>query len=358
MALTRLSAIAGGGVELAQAVFLTEGLNPDITINGSRFLQSGFIETDDTLFDTNVFTGKRLSNTVDTNTGLPDGVTIYDIIFTENEFLAVAGNGFLYRSLNGAGYTGVNTTLASPRAFAYGAGLYVVLGVSTSFVTSPDGIVWTTRTLPVSSSYEKVIFANGLFVAVGSGAVVITSPDGITWTQRSITATNPFLRGVAYGNGVYVVAAYAGKVQTSPDGITWTERSTTGGNNLYAIAFDGETFCASGAAGFTTKSTDGITWAAVTGPNVDTFEVTYSEVWVFAGATGKVFYSRDLVTFESFQVAEFSGANFLGCAAGAGTVSLGSSANTPSGAKIDLIPFAGSPTPYSENGENQYIRIS
>ena len=44
-------------------------------------------------------------------------------------------------------------------------------------VTSPDGIKWTQRALPVSANWYSVTYGNGVFVAVArGGAIAATSP--------------------------------------------------------------------------------------------------------------------------------------------------------------------------------------
>jgi hypothetical protein len=65
-----------------------------------------------------------------------------------------------------------------------------------------------------------VTYGGGLFVAVaatGSGNRVMTSPDGIVWTSRASAADNSWT-SVTYGNGVFVAIAYTGsgnRVMTS-----------------------------------------------------------------------------------------------------------------------------------------------
>ena len=41
--------------------------------------------------------------------------------------------------------------------------------------TSPDGITWTARTLPSSSPWISVTYANGIFVAVSGGTTASTA---------------------------------------------------------------------------------------------------------------------------------------------------------------------------------------
>ena len=153
------------------------------------------------------------------------------------------------------------------RAVTYGNGLFVAVGYFTqNAYTSPDGITWTTRTIP-GGTWTAVIYGNALFVAFASNSVCATSPDGITWTTRTIP-TGDF-RGIAYGNGLFVaVANNANLTITSPDGITWTNRGTftSSSNYMVALVFANNLFVGAGGAagaGFYT-SPDGITWTVRT----------------------------------------------------------------------------------------------
>ena len=94
--------------------------------------------------------------------------------------------------------------------------------------TSPDGITWTARVLPSSTTWFSVSFGNGGFVAVSGGnavsTIAATSPDGITWTARTLPVSTTWTP-VTYGNGIFVIVAKNTNIAaTSPDGITWTAR--------------------------------------------------------------------------------------------------------------------------------------
>jgi hypothetical protein len=78
---------------------------------------------------------------------------------------------------------------------------------STTAATSPDGVTWTVRTLPSSSSWTSVTYGNGVFVAVTTGSTTAaTSPDGVTWTARTLPSSSNWT-SVTYGNGLFVAVA-------------------------------------------------------------------------------------------------------------------------------------------------------
>ena len=41
-------------VEISESAYFSEGLGIDITINGARYLQAGYVETDTSTFDTSI----------------------------------------------------------------------------------------------------------------------------------------------------------------------------------------------------------------------------------------------------------------------------------------------------------------
>jgi hypothetical protein len=185
-------------------------------------------------------------------------------------------------------------------AYSDYVGLYVavtgynVSGSTSNFcATSPDGITWTQRTMPVSARWWSVVYGGGLFLAVAShnsalvaANICATSPDGITWTQRTLSASIVWT-GCAYGNGMFVVSG-GGSVlsttfSTSYDGVTWTSR-TVPSAYWTGVTHNGSIFCAiSGGAASTVAATspDGITWTARTLP--------VSTTWSSIAWNGSVF---------------------------------------------------------------------
>src|SRR5690606_31022384 len=105
----------------------------------------------------------------------------------------------------------------------YAKGTFVAVGDG-EVMTSPDGVVWTSRSAAEANNWWGLAYGNGKFVAVASDGTnrVMTSSDGATWTN-STTPLSRTWNGVAYGNGLFVTTAYSNNtIMTSPDGATWT----------------------------------------------------------------------------------------------------------------------------------------
>jgi hypothetical protein len=133
--------------------------------------------------------------------------------------------------------------------------------------TSPDGVTWTSRTIPGSGAYyyNAVAWNGTVFCAVGGGSLCATSPTGTTWTASAIPTGT--WRGITW-NGSMFCAVGDSVCATSPDGATWTARTVPAGT-WTAVAWNGSVFCAVGFSGSTNiiaTSPDGITWTAQTAP--------------------------------------------------------------------------------------------
>lgn len=125
-------------------------------------------------------------------------------------------------------------------------------------MTSPDGVTWTTRPHPLSTTlFKKIAYGNGQFVAVGNygvegDPVAMTSSDGITWVLRATPIDNA-PNDVAFGNGIFVTisaTAYQ-RSMTSTYGATWVEHDMgdTYLNGWKSIAFGNGVFVAVGGQG-------------------------------------------------------------------------------------------------------------
>ena len=177
----------------------------------------------------------------------------------------------------------------------FGAGVFVILDQTSIALTSPDGVTWTQRALPSVQQWQSVIFANGQFVAVAyASAVAATSPDGVTWTQRALPSSSTW-QGLAFGAGVYVAvsaSAGAGNAATSPDGITWTAQSMPAVPGFNGVAFGAGVFTAvAGGSAVAATSPDGVTWTQRVLPS----SLSWNPVAFGAGLFATVAFNTSIV---------------------------------------------------------------
>ncbi|MDP1688979.1 MAG: tail fiber domain-containing protein [bacterium] len=207
----------------------------------------------------------------------------------------------------------------------YGNGLFVAVANGSSagnfnhVMTSPDGVNWTNRVTPANNNWKSVAFGksgssgatpNGLFVAVSSNGVdnrVMTSPDGIIWTTRATTTAGTW-QSVTYGNDLFVAvgATSNNNIMTSSDGgITdpWTNRVSPENYNWESVTYGTDRFVAvssSGANGRAMWSLNGKTnWTLST--DADTKSKAWSSIafssvlnrFVAVETGGQAMYSTD-----------------------------------------------------------------
>lgn len=125
-----------------------------------------------------------------------------------------------------------------------GSTLWVAVGANSTIVTSSDGgVTWSLQAAPAPlATLNSVAYSStsaNHFVAVGSSDVngndvILFSPDGVTWTTATVPAPDNYggLFGVAYGNGNFMAVGFDGYNYNSADGQNWTE-------NMVNFAGDG-----------------------------------------------------------------------------------------------------------------------
>jgi len=173
--------------------------------------------------------------------------------------------------------------------------------------TSPDGVTWTQRTLPVvvgNNGWYSVTSLGSTLVAAeytstGTTTQVATSTDnGATWT----TGTIPFTTvGFVSGNNTMVIAAKENSTLSaySTNGTTWTQGGTLPTSVIWTgAAWNGKYWMMSNRTGASTiaaKSFDGISWYAVSLPADITFRMSWSgKHWlIYYGSGGSMYYTYD-----------------------------------------------------------------
>jgi len=178
----------------------------------------------------------------------------------------------------------------------YGQGLYVAVGTSSTILTSPDGVTWTSQSSPYTVNFDDVAFANGVFIAVGdSASPILYSADGITWSIGSGTSPAS-ARGVAYGNSKWVVVANGAVYISTNNGVSWaTTIAISALTNVTSVSFANGYFIATTSTPTLVRSSDGLTWTDVTPSGAGQFvDITFARPYYVAlDVTGQIFISED-----------------------------------------------------------------
>lgn len=181
--------------------------------------------------------------------------------------------------------------ILSINSVTHGNGQFVAaVGFPGGFLTSPDGLNWTRRTLLGTQVYEGITWGGGQYVAVGKmrtlSAGIQTSPDGVNWSASDPGTTNQFY-DVTWNGNTYVAVGGTNDVLTlsiSSDGDTWTPIFGSGGT-LRSVTWSGSQFVAVGwgkLTGYTydiapiLTSQDGVDW---TFHNSGTYQRLYDVTW-------------------------------------------------------------------------------
>lgn len=218
---------------------------------------------------------------------------------------SVSYDGKLWASIGvmgaGVGLSAVNCAASN------GAGVVLAGGTPSSGSvqkirrSADHGATWTIPNSVDATAAGVVALAwfpaGNVFVAALSNTNIETSPDGVTWTSRTVP-------NVAGGFAVSPTAIICGR-NRSTDGITWTSLSAQLTTDYFAFAYSTalQKFFAFGWTGSASvvksSSDDGLTWSAAglvapvrVAGTIETVP-SYGRVLLVTTAAGPILYSID-----------------------------------------------------------------
>ena len=163
----------------------------------------------------------------------PAGTTWIDVAYKSDKWIAISSGSATDTSIstnNGSTWTAGTTLSGEHTGIAYGVGIFVAISPGNSVSTTTDGTTWSTRTLPITSNWSDIKYADGRFVAVGtSDAAIIYSFDGITWYEAYVNISNlsdsssGTWNKVSYSQGVWMIINSTDEtIITSQCGTIWS----------------------------------------------------------------------------------------------------------------------------------------
>ena len=158
------------------------------------------------------------------STGINASLSPTELFFVNGKYFAFSAGSNFASSTDGVIWTyyasGGPTCSTNQRSLPpYWTGSqYVFQNPQFTIFRSADGITWTNTSL----TGDGIAYNGSLFVGVGTSAQWRTSPDGTTWTSRIAPFTLQAHAIGTNGTDFFVINRGGNSVYKSSDGITWT----------------------------------------------------------------------------------------------------------------------------------------
>jgi hypothetical protein len=183
-----------------------------------------------------------------TVSNLPSSTTWTSVAYGGGYWVAIAsgGSAVAYSDDDGTTWSsGTGLSSSDWTSITYGNNRFVAVSNTTgtkAAISIDGGATWTETTLPASKDWTHVEYGQGVFLAVtDSDNTGATSPDGIVWTARTLsTSANGFVAS-AFGNpdqiGQFVsIAGTSGTVASqTKTGATTRGRAFVATEKLFAV---------------------------------------------------------------------------------------------------------------------------
>jgi hypothetical protein len=161
-------------------------------------------------------------------------------------------------------------------------------GGTTYVMTSVNGVAWDAQTA-LATTWQDVCWSPelGLFCVVGSNGTsgAMTSPNGVVWSVATGKTPSFSWLSVCWSAELRLFCAVSnngGRAMTSPDGLNWTQQMSAATNSWHCVRWSPELglFCATAYSGSNRVMTspDGITWTSRT-PEADISHGWYGLCW-------------------------------------------------------------------------------
>jgi len=184
-----------------------------ITYGGGRFVAVSYSPGRKVLTSLDAVTWTAIDADVASST--IDQTQWRDVAYGNGRFVAVSHFGRSMSSLDGVTWTVTTGLPVGAYDVAFGNGTFVAVSNAgaSRVMTSTDGVNWTAPSLsgaPATSAWNDITWdpTDGRFVAVGTAAVM-TSPDGEVWFTRSVPAANTW-QAVIAGADMLIAASSTG----------------------------------------------------------------------------------------------------------------------------------------------------
>jgi hypothetical protein len=197
---------------------------------------------------------------------------ILGLAYGNGVYAAVSDNGDLSTSSDGITWTHRATPWTSTSTtgdIAFGNGKFILFTRSSMYY-STDAVTWSFVTVSATdTSGHRVYYLNGKYILISSVGDLYTSINGLNWASKGAPtgfSSTVIAKDMAYGNGTYVVVGTSAQMATSKDLVVWNSgRQITTNVAINSVAFGNGTFVAVGDGGVVLTSADGTVWNVASG---------------------------------------------------------------------------------------------
>jgi hypothetical protein len=234
---------------------------------------------------------------------LPASATWSSVAYGGGKFVAVASGGTEAAYSTNEGETWTTATLPTSTGWAsvaFGNNRFVTVSSNaTTAAYSLNGIDWESSA--TSGGFTAITYGQGTFLAVGATTTAASSPDGVVWTSRTISTSNSV--SVAFGNtnrvGKFVTISNSGTNNASviKAGTTARGRASVANGKIFAVNI------LEPGSGYSSAPT-----MTITDPN-NTFEAPFS-VRTGKGSLANPSFTNRGVQYETASAEIFSGDGF------------------------------------------------
>jgi photosystem II stability/assembly factor-like uncharacterized protein len=232
--------------------------------------------------------------------------TLYDVMWTGNQLVAVGQGGTILTSPDGTEWSvrdsGRASTLLDVEMDS--AGRMVAVGTHGTVLTSNDGIVWSKWILGTGSPLNSVSWTGNQFFISGQYGDLLSSPDGLEWTVLDSASNHSGSFSLVRWVYDRYFRSTCLSLETSSDAKNWTSRGqSTYSDCIGNVMWTGKYFAVVGSRS-TRTSSDGLAW--VKHPDRtelnDLYSITQAGTrWVGVGEAGAVWTSSDLIAWKQVR---------------------------------------------------------
>lgn len=209
------------------------------------------------------------------------------IAWTGSRYVAVGDNGTILTSQDGIAWQAGDSVTPGSFNWVIWTGTQVIAfskGKRPTWVSSPDGAVWSSHTIP-DGRLNASVWTGSQIVAAGDSGAIESSSDLKTWTNR-VYPVKRNLRAIVWTGTRIVAVGDSGAIVTSTNLKDWSAPASPTTGNLLSVLWTGTVLAALDDAGMVFTSQDGTAWTASSPVTNDITNIVWTGALLVATGPG------------------------------------------------------------------------